>query len=193
MSAREAGAVLDSALPLRLLHRGKVRDVYDLGDRLPSMERPSIDRFTAGQKVFTGMKGSYGGLLMFGLAMTLAGMPMINPVSIGAGALFGGKSIRDESRQLLRRRLSPLSQGPGLPRHAAQRDLTEQSTPADEAAATQQLAPTDWSVVAVAHVSHQPPCPPLPLLRPQPLLLGSSLLPSNRLRSLERDSPIAVT
>ncbi|MFI7492363.1 dynamin family protein [Micromonospora echinaurantiaca] len=76
----------------------------DLGDRLPGMERPSIDRFTAAQKVFTGMKGSYGGLLMFGLAMTLAGMPMINPVSIGAGALFGGKSIRDESRQLLRRR-----------------------------------------------------------------------------------------
>ncbi|MEU8296517.1 dynamin family protein [Micromonospora sp. NPDC048909] len=76
----------------------------DLVDRLPEIERPSIDRFTATQKVITGMKGSYGGLLMFGLALTLAGMPMINPVSIGAGALFGGKSIRDESRQLLRRR-----------------------------------------------------------------------------------------
>ncbi|MBM0258174.1 GTP-binding protein [Micromonospora sp. 4G55] len=76
----------------------------DLVDRLPEMERPTIDRFTASQKVITGMKGSYGGLLMFGLVMTLAGMPMINPVSIGAGALFGGKSIRDESRQLLRRR-----------------------------------------------------------------------------------------
>lgn len=76
----------------------------DLVDRLPEIERPTIDRFTASQKVITGMKGSYGGLLMFGLAMTLAGMPMINPVSIGAGALFGGKSIRDESRQLLRRR-----------------------------------------------------------------------------------------
>ncbi|MER5338641.1 dynamin family protein [Micromonospora sp. NPDC002717] len=78
----------------------------DLGDRLPEIERPHIDRFTASQKVITGMKGSYGGLLMFGLALTLAGMPMINPVSIGAGALFGGKSIHDESRQLLRRRQS---------------------------------------------------------------------------------------
>ncbi|MGK5738196.1 dynamin family protein [Micromonospora sp. URMC 103] len=76
----------------------------DVGDRLPEIERPNIDRFTAVQKVITGMKGSYGGLLMFGLAATLAGMPMINPVSIGAGALFGGKSIRDESKQLLRRR-----------------------------------------------------------------------------------------
>ncbi|MFC3504202.1 dynamin family protein [Micromonospora krabiensis] len=76
----------------------------DLADRLPELERPNVDRFTATQKVITGMKGSYGGLLMFGLAMTLAGMPMINPVSIGAGALFGGKSIHDESKQLLRRR-----------------------------------------------------------------------------------------
>ncbi|GIJ25189.1 isoniazid inducible gene protein IniA [Micromonospora qiuiae] len=70
----------------------------------PEIERPTVERFTVGQKVFTGMKGSYGGLLMFGLALTLAGMPMINPISISAGALFGGKSIRDEGRQLLRRR-----------------------------------------------------------------------------------------
>ncbi|CCH18017.1 dynamin family protein [Micromonospora lupini] len=76
----------------------------DLGDRLPDLERPRIDRFTTGQKLFTGMKGSYGGMLMFGLATTLAGMPMINPVSVGIGALFGGKSIRDEGKQLLRRR-----------------------------------------------------------------------------------------
>ncbi|MGI5520179.1 dynamin family protein [Micromonospora sp. CA-259024] len=76
----------------------------DIGERLPDLERPTIDRFTTGQKLFTGMKGSYGGMLMFGLATTLAGMPMINPVSVGIGALFGGKSIRDESKQLLRRR-----------------------------------------------------------------------------------------
>ncbi|MBQ0902185.1 dynamin family protein [Micromonospora sp. U21] len=76
----------------------------DIGGRLPELERPRIDKFTTGQKLFTGMKGSYGGMLMFGLATTLAGMPMINPVSVGIGALFGGKSIRDESKQLLRRR-----------------------------------------------------------------------------------------
>ncbi|MEU5722887.1 dynamin family protein [Micromonospora sp. NPDC047738] len=76
----------------------------DLADRLPEIERPQIDRFTPSQKLITGMRGSYGGLLMVGLATTLAGMPMINPLSIGVGALFGGKSIHDESRQLLRRR-----------------------------------------------------------------------------------------
>ncbi|MET7959440.1 dynamin family protein [Micromonospora zamorensis] len=76
----------------------------DIVRRLPELQRPTIDRFTTGQKLFTGMKGSYGGMLMFGLATTLAGMPMINPVSVGIGALFGGKSIRDEGKQLLRRR-----------------------------------------------------------------------------------------
>ncbi|MEU8327474.1 dynamin family protein [Micromonospora sp. NPDC048839] len=76
----------------------------DIGQRLPELQMPTIDRFTPSQKLFTGMKGSYGGMLMFGLATTLAGMPMINPVSVGIGALFGGKSIRDESKQLLRRR-----------------------------------------------------------------------------------------
>ncbi|MEU2612504.1 dynamin family protein [Micromonospora sp. NPDC007271] len=76
----------------------------DLGDRLPEIERPHIDRFTPSQKLLTGMRGSYGGLLMVGLATTLAGMSMINPLSVGVGALLGGKSIRDESRQLLRRR-----------------------------------------------------------------------------------------
>ncbi|TDC70216.1 GTP-binding protein [Micromonospora sp. KC606] len=78
----------------------------DLADRLPQLECPSVDRFTVSQKLLTGMKGSYGGMLMFGLALTLAGMPMINPVSVGFGALLGGKSIRDEGKQLLRRRQS---------------------------------------------------------------------------------------
>lgn len=81
-----------------------VRVPDDLVARVPEIEPPQIDRFTPAQKVFTGLRGSYGGVLMFGLATTLAGMPLLNPISIGAGALFGGKTIRDESKSLLRRR-----------------------------------------------------------------------------------------
>jgi GTP-binding protein EngB required for normal cell division len=76
----------------------------DLAARVPVLEQPSIERFTPTQKVVTALRGSYGGVLMFGLATSLAGMPLINFVSIGAGALFGGKSIRDESKALLKRR-----------------------------------------------------------------------------------------
>jgi hypothetical protein len=81
-----------------------VRVPDDLADRVPAIEKPNIEKFTATQKVFTALRGSYGGLLMFGMATTMAGLPLINPVSLGAGALFGSKSIRDESKQLLKRR-----------------------------------------------------------------------------------------
>lgn len=68
------------------------------------LERPHLERFGIGQMAFTGMRGSYGGVLMFGLMTSLAGLPLVNPVSLGAGAAFAGKSIHDESESRLRRR-----------------------------------------------------------------------------------------
>lgn len=76
----------------------------DLADRVPAIEKPMIERFSPTQKVFTALRGSYGGMLMFGMATTFAGLSLVNPVSLGAGALFGGKSILDESKSLRRRR-----------------------------------------------------------------------------------------
>jgi hypothetical protein len=76
----------------------------DLPDRVTPLGSPPVERFTASQKLFTGLRGSYGGVLMFGLATGLAGMSLINPISIGGGALFGGKSIREESKSLRKRR-----------------------------------------------------------------------------------------
>ncbi|MGW4461643.1 dynamin family protein [Micromonospora sp. NPDC004704] len=90
----------------------------DIAERLPVLEQPPIERFTPTQKVVTALRGSYGGVLMFGLATSLAGMPLINFVSLGAGALFGGKSIRDESKSLLKRRQAAV-------RMAAQRHVDD--------------------------------------------------------------------
>jgi hypothetical protein len=81
-----------------------VRVPEDLANRVSIIEKPNVEPFTPTQKVFTALRGSYGGMLMFGMATTLAGLPLINPVSLGAGALFGGKSMRDESKSLLKRR-----------------------------------------------------------------------------------------
>nr|MDT0662778.1 dynamin family protein [Micromonospora sp. DSM 115978] len=99
-----ARQVADHFLPYRydVLPAWSVR-APDLAG-VPTIEQPQIERFTPTQKVFSGLRGSYGGVLMFGLATTLAGLPLINPVSLGAGALFGGKSIWDESRSLRKRR-----------------------------------------------------------------------------------------
>jgi hypothetical protein len=68
------------------------------------VERPELDRFTLGQKAFTALRNSYGGVLMFGLVTSIAGMPLLNAISLGAGAAFGGKGIRDEADMRLKRR-----------------------------------------------------------------------------------------
>lgn len=48
------------------------------------------------QKVLVGMRGSYGGVLMFGLITTMMGMALVNPISVGAGVLLGTKAYRED-------------------------------------------------------------------------------------------------
>ncbi|WP_433702724.1 dynamin family protein [Prescottella equi] len=62
-------------------------------------------RIGIAQKVLVGMRGSYGGVLMFGLITTLMGMTLLNPISVGAGVLLGTKAYRDdrETRVVKRR------------------------------------------------------------------------------------------
>jgi hypothetical protein len=79
-------------------------------DHVGGLEAPRVEKFTIGQQVFVGLRGSYGGLLMFGLATTLAGLPLINPISLGAGAAFGAKSIWDERSGRLKRRQAQAKQ-----------------------------------------------------------------------------------
>lgn len=61
-------------------------------------------RLKLSQKLLIGMRGSYGGVLMFGMVTSLMGMALLNPVSIGAGLLLGTKAYRDEKEQRLNRR-----------------------------------------------------------------------------------------
>lgn len=74
------------------------------GDAVGDLRMPRVERFSVGQKLFVGMRGSYSGLLMFGLATTIAGLPLINPISLGAGAAFGAKSVFEERGNRLKRR-----------------------------------------------------------------------------------------
>ncbi|WP_433470789.1 dynamin family protein [Saccharomonospora azurea] len=75
-------------------------------DEIAELRGPNFEKFSIGQKLFVGMRGSYSGLLMFGLATTLAGMDLINPISIGAGVAFGAKSVFEERGTRLKRRQS---------------------------------------------------------------------------------------
>ena len=70
---------------------------------------PRTDVEAAGKGVgttaMTAMRGSYGGLLMFGMMAQMAGMAMLNPATAVVGALMGRKAVKDErERQLTIRR-----------------------------------------------------------------------------------------
>ncbi|MDX1871858.1 dynamin family protein [Mycolicibacterium sp. 120266] len=49
-----------------------------------------------GHKIVTGMRGSYGGVLMFGMITSFAGLGMFNPLSLGAGLLLGRKAYKED-------------------------------------------------------------------------------------------------
>jgi Dynamin family len=88
-----------------------VPDVFasDPSDVLGSLvDVGDIDRgvLTLRERVLIGLKGSYTGVLMTGLATSLAGMPIINPISLAVGAVIGTKAYRDDKAARLQRRQS---------------------------------------------------------------------------------------
>ncbi len=64
------------------------------------LKRPSVSG-----NALAAARGSYGGLLMFGMAAQMVGLAMLNPITIVVGLGLGRKSLRDEKvRQLTQRR-----------------------------------------------------------------------------------------
>lgn len=57
-----------------------------------------------GEQALIAVRGGYIGTLMFGMFSTFAGMALLNPFSIGAGLLLGGRTLREEKKRLLQRR-----------------------------------------------------------------------------------------
>lgn len=68
------------------------------------VELPRNENLKLGNKLLLGMRGGYGGTLMFGMAGTLVGMALLNPFSIAAGLLLGGRTVREERKRLVQRR-----------------------------------------------------------------------------------------
>jgi GTPase Era involved in 16S rRNA processing len=73
---------------------------------LRPLDRPELENPNIGSKLFTGVRGGYSGFVMGGMAMSLAGLSMLNPVSAAAGLLFGGKTLHDELKRNKQRRQS---------------------------------------------------------------------------------------
>ncbi len=81
-----------------------VADTGQLISSIGGLDSVSSGKLSIGQKLMIGMKGSYGGVLMFGLMTTLAGMALVNPISIAAGLIMGGFAYRQEANARLEQR-----------------------------------------------------------------------------------------
>ena len=74
-------------------------DAREMGEgfgELKSVSRLEAKPVRAGDRVVSGMRGSFGGVMMFGMLTTFAGLGMFNPLSLGAGALLGRKAHKDD-------------------------------------------------------------------------------------------------
>jgi len=89
----------DVSLPV--LHVSDSGDALDPVDQMPDLDPGRVNPV---QKVLIGMRGSYGGVLMFGLLTGIFGMALINPLSVGAGLLLGRKAYREDKETRLKRR-----------------------------------------------------------------------------------------
>ena len=63
---------------------------------LKSLARLESKPIGKGHKAITSMRGSYGGVLMFGMLTSVAGLGMFNPLSLGAGLLLGRKAYKED-------------------------------------------------------------------------------------------------
>lgn len=86
---------------LPVLQVADTEGVLDPVGAVPGLDRGHV---SLPQKVLIGMRGSYGGVLMFGLLTGIVGMALINPISVGAGLLLGGKAYQEDKEARLKRR-----------------------------------------------------------------------------------------
>ncbi len=77
----------------------------DILEQVPSPKQPTNANFRPADRFLSGLRGSYAGVLMFGLITSNAlGFPLMSPISIGAGILLGSKSMKEETDSRLKRR-----------------------------------------------------------------------------------------
>jgi len=96
-----ADAGLDSIISPELSARAMGADF----DPLKSVAQLDSKPAGKGQKVVTGLRGSYGGVVMIGMLSSVAGLGLFNPLSVGAGLVLGRMAYKeDKEHRLLRAR-----------------------------------------------------------------------------------------
>jgi hypothetical protein len=88
-----------------LLPELRLGDAATTLDAVPELAAPKVDDPKLFGKLLTGMRGSYGGMLMFGMLTTLTGLTasFLNPYAMVAGLLLGGRTLREDKHNRLKR------------------------------------------------------------------------------------------
>jgi len=88
---------LDSVMTPELSQRDMGADFGELKGLSELESKPA----GKGQKVVSGLRGSYGGVVMIGMLSSVAGLGLFNPLSVGAGLILGRMAYREdrENRQ----------------------------------------------------------------------------------------------
>ena len=102
LAAEVARTFIDAGLDAVKIPELSAREMSGMG-RMKSLARLESKPIGKGHKVITSMRGSYGGVLMFGMLTSVAGLGMFNPISLGAGLLLGRKSYQEDMENRLLR------------------------------------------------------------------------------------------
>jgi replication fork clamp-binding protein CrfC len=96
LAAEVARTFVEAGLDAIKMPEVSAREMGAEVGRLKSLARLESKPIGKGHKVITSMRGSYGGVLMFGMLTSVAGLGMFNPLSLGAGLLLGRKAYKED-------------------------------------------------------------------------------------------------
>lgn len=88
----------------------EVRAPMETLHRIEAVQRPDLNVDGVAGKGLTAMRGSFGGLMMVGVIGGTVGLGLLNPLSLGFGALLGRKAIKDEGKRALAQRRAQAKQ-----------------------------------------------------------------------------------
>lgn len=101
LSEEVAELFIEGETGLPVIHVGDTEGILDEVEGIADLDHGQMG---AGEKIYIGVRGSYGGVLMVGLATGLIGLSLINPLSLLAGVLVGRRAYREDMNSRLSRR-----------------------------------------------------------------------------------------
>ncbi len=104
LSEQVAAKFPDRGIPSPDLRLDNPGDVGEVLEPVAALDNLDSAKLGVTQQVLTALRGSYGGVLMVGLATSLLGMSLVNWYSAGAGVLLGVNALWDDRKARTNRR-----------------------------------------------------------------------------------------